>query len=205
LSLTKFLLVTDQHIDLADFPALFEAVLERFDPRQDLYIFHNTSHDTLDYTGHRLNHGSKAVLLGTGSPVRELPTSYTAGAIPEIYDIAVYCAGCLVVSGASYEQEADLAQRIVSSSQDQLKHWPIIVLADDTEIAKDQTAFLWTVFTRFNPANDMFAVTNVRNHHVHYDLPIMIDARMKPGYPDELVPREDIVEMVTSRWKQYFS
>ncbi|MCC2686249.1 MAG: hypothetical protein K0R75_3148, partial [Paenibacillaceae bacterium] len=30
------------------------------------------------------------------------------------------------------------------------------------------------------------------------------DARMKPGYPDELFPREDVVKLVTNRWSEYF-
>jgi 4-hydroxybenzoate decarboxylase subunit C len=53
LTLTKFLIITDQNVDLANFPLLLETVLERFDPQQDLFIFNNTSHDTLDYTGDR--------------------------------------------------------------------------------------------------------------------------------------------------------
>src|SRR6202022_4848709 len=81
LTLTKFLIITDQNIDLANFPLLLETVLERFDPVQDLFIFNNTSHDTLDYTGDRLNHGSKAVLLGVGEPKRSLPRDYYASLI----------------------------------------------------------------------------------------------------------------------------
>jgi len=27
---------------------------------------------------------------------------------------------------------------------------------------------------------------------------------MKPFYPDELVPREDIVDLVDRRWNEYF-
>ncbi len=204
LTLTKFLIVTDQSVDLANFPQLLTTVLERFDPRKDLYIFGQTSHDTLDYTGLKLNHGSKAIWMGVGSPVRELPQTYDGGPLPEITDIAVYCPGCLVVSGASYANEPELAQRLLNHSKDRLRHWPLVVLADDTGAANDQTAFLWTVFTRFNPSTDIYAESQVREHHLHYELPIVIDARMKPGYPDELFPREDIVQLVDRRWNEYF-
>lgn len=205
LSLTKFLLITDQPVELSNFALLLETVLERFDPGQDLFIFNKTSHDTLDYTGLQLNHGSKAVFMGIGSPVRELPRGFDGGELPEIKDIAIYCAGCLVVSGESYVNEPELPQRLLTHSKQRLTEWPLIIIVDDVDVAHDQTSFLWTVFTRFNPATDMFADANVHKHHLHYELPIVIDARMKPGYPDELFPREDIVKLVDDRWKEYFA
>ncbi|WP_409342163.1 UbiD family decarboxylase [Paenibacillus sp. MBLB4367] len=204
LTLTKFLILTDQAVDLENFPTLLEAVLERADLRQDLFIFSNTSHDTLDYTGHKLNHGSKALLLGVGDPVRSLPRAYTGGELPEIDDVQVYCGGCLVIAGASYEEEPELAKRVVEHSADRLREWPLVVLVDDADVARGQTAFLWTVFTRFNPASDIYAESRVSRHHVGYEPPLVIDARMKPGYPEELFPREDIVKLVDQRWMEYF-
>jgi UbiD family decarboxylase len=207
LTLTKFLLLTDRDVDLSNFPLLLETVLERFDPGQDLFVFNKTSHDTLDYSGPQLNHGSKAVLMGIGEPRRELPREYRGGAIPGIDRAAVYCAGCLAVSGASYERDTQLAERLAETAGDNgtLADWPLVVLVDDAQAAvADQTAFLWTVFTRFNPAADLHARLSVRQHHLSYELPIIIDARMKPGYPDELFPREDIVKLVTNRWREYF-
>ncbi len=51
LSLTKFLLVTDRHVDLRNFRATLEHMLARTHPETDLYVFSNLSMDTLDYTG----------------------------------------------------------------------------------------------------------------------------------------------------------
>jgi UbiD family decarboxylase len=203
LTLTKFLIVTNQSIELENFPMLLETVLERFRPETDLFIFDNTSHDTLDYTGGKLNHGSKGVMLGVGEPIRELPSTYTEGAIDEISAAQPYCRGCLVVSGASYEQEPKLAQRLLERLSEKETEWPLVILADDAGIAAAQTPFLWTVFTRFNPADDIYANSDIRRHHFGYKLPIVIDARMKPGYPDELFPREDIVKLVDKRWSEY--
>jgi UbiD family decarboxylase len=204
LTLTKFLIVTDQAIQLSDFTRLLEAVLERFDPKTDIFIFNKTSHDTLDYTGKQINHGSKAVLIGVGSPVRELPSEYTGGLIPGINEVSMYCKGCLVLSGKSYEQDPELPSRLLAESKDKFTAWPLIIIADDANITSNQTSFLWTVFTRFNPATDMYADYTVHNHHLHYELPMVIDARMKPGYPDELFAREDVVQRVTDRWREYF-
>jgi UbiD family decarboxylase len=204
LTLTKFLILTDRPMDLANFPLLLETVLERFDPQKDLFVFDNTSHDTLDYTGHRLNHGSKAVLMGVGEPVRQLPGEYESGSIPGIQRVKPYCRGCLVVEGASYSKDPQLGARLAEQLSEQGSDWPLVVLADDVDIADAQTPFLWTTFTRFNPAADLYAASDAGRHHIGYRLPIVIDARMKPGYPDELFPREDIVELVDHRWKEYF-
>lgn len=204
LSLTKFLMLTDQQIDLSDFSKLVKSVLERFNPETDLYIINHTSHDTLDYTGHKLNHGSKGIMLGVGEVIRVLPIVYEEGPIDEIHDVAVFCHGCLTMSGASYEAKPQLAERLLQRLVAQGTKWPLIFLVDDAQVANTQLSLLWTVFTRFNPASDIYAAMEVRHHHLAYQLPLVIDARMKPGYPDELFPHEDIVKLVNRRWQDYF-
>ncbi|WP_058302384.1 UbiD family decarboxylase [Gorillibacterium timonense] len=204
LSLTKLLLVTDQPVRLDRFDELLQAVLERFDPEEDLIIITPSSHDTLDDTGHRQSHGSKAILLGVGEPKRKLPGDYRGGVIPGIRSAEPYCPGCLVVSGAGYSADPELSERLATEHGDALADWPLVILTEDAAVARDQTAFLWTVFTRFNPAADLYARTRVERHHLSYRLPLVIDARMKPGYPEELFPREDIVKLVGERWKEYF-
>lgn len=204
LTLTKFLMLTDQSVKLENFAELFETILARFNPATDLYVMGNTSMDTLDYTGRKFNHGSKAIMMGTGDPIRSLPGQYHGPELPGINDIDVYCRGCLVVSGASFEQDEELGARLVAQSADQLREWPIVFLVDDVEIAKSQASFLWTTFTRFDPAFDMYAESELIRHHVSYKLPIVIDARMKPWYPGEVLTRPDIDQKVSERWTEYF-
>jgi UbiD family decarboxylase len=204
LTLTKFLMVTDVEQNLKDFPTLLENILMRFNPARDLIIINDTSMDTLDYTGRKYNQGSKAIMLGLGQPVRNLPGEYTGGSIAGIDKIKPYCRGCLAVSGASFEADPGLAAAIVQNGQEALRTWPLVVLVDDVEIVKDQTPFLWTVFTRFDPAWDIYAQQEVRHNKIEYSGPIVIDARMKSHYPAELVPREDIVQRVNKRWKELF-
>ncbi len=65
--------------------------------------------------------------------------------------------------------------------------------------------FLWTTFTRFEPAADIHAAaTRVIRHHVSYTAPIVIDARMKPWFPKEVSCRPDVAREVTRRWREYF-
>jgi 3-polyprenyl-4-hydroxybenzoate decarboxylase len=114
-----------------------------------------------------------------------------------------FCAGCLVVEGSSYENDKELADRIAKSGK--FDEWQIVVLHDKVEYAHSAEKFLWATWTRFDPASDIFAKEiTLKNNHIGYSAPIIIDARMKPWYPKEVEPREDIVRLVDERWREYF-
>jgi 3-polyprenyl-4-hydroxybenzoate decarboxylase len=202
LSLTKFLILTDTPQDLRDFKSVFEHVLARFDPESDLFIFSNVSMDTLDYTSGKINEGSKAVLLGLGEAVRELPREFHGTLPGDISRAEVFCGGCLVVEGLPYEKDKDQAARLAHEGA--FKNWQLIILHDDASVARKTSDFLWATWTRFEPASDIHAAeTTISRHHLSYRAPIVIDARMKPGYPSELVPRPDIAQLVDRRWQEY--
>lgn len=203
LSLTKFLLLTDTPQDLSNFSKLLEHVLERFRPETDLFVFSNVSMDTLDYTSGKVNEGSKAIMLGLGEPIRKLEREYE-GTLPNgVSRAEVFCGGCLVLQGPIYSEEESLGARVASDPA--FKNWPLIVLHDDASVARSSADFLWATWTRFEPAADIYASnTTVHRHHLVYEAPIVIDARTKPGFPDELVVREDISKLVDKRWPEYF-
>jgi len=203
LSLTKFLLLTDTPQDLRNFPRLLEHILARARFESDLFIFSNVSMDTLDYTSGKINQGSKAILLGLGDAVRELPREFRGALPPDLKRAEIFCGGCLVVEGGSYTADPQQAARI--ATHEAFANWPLVVLHDDASAARSAADFLWATWTRFEPASDIYAAdTTVRRHHLSYTPPIVIDARMKPGYPDELIVRPDIAELVDRRWREYF-
>jgi 4-hydroxybenzoate decarboxylase subunit C len=203
LSLTKFLILTDTPQDLRNFRKLFEHVLARMRPESDLFIFSNVSMDTLDYTSGIVNRGSKAVMLGLGDAVRTLPREFR-GTLPEgITRAEVFCAGCLVVEGRPFTEDKEQAARL--AREPVFADWPLVVLHDDANVARSSSDFLWATWTRFEPAADIHAAaTEVQRHHISYITPLVIDARTKPGFPEELVVRPDIAELVTHRWREYF-
>ncbi|MEQ1574184.1 MAG: UbiD family decarboxylase domain-containing protein, partial [Vicinamibacterales bacterium] len=210
LSLTKFLLVTDRPVDLRNFKATLEHLLARTHTETDLYVFSNLSMDTLDYTGPAVNLGSKGVWLGLGDPVRDLPREFSAASLPSgilpagVTDARVFCGGCLVVGAPSHAAEPGAAARLAAESA--FKDWPLVVVTDEPARAAASTInFLWTTFTRFEPAADIHAAERriVRNH-IAYRGPIVIDARLKPGFPKELSCDPTTAETVTRRWKEYF-
>jgi hypothetical protein len=102
-----------------------------------------------------------------------------------------------------YAEDPELAARI--AQENAFAAWPLVVLHDDAGVARSSEDFLWSTWTRFEPAADIYAAeTKVQRHHLSYSGPIVIDARLKPGFPKELIVRDDIRELVDRRWREYF-
>jgi UbiD family decarboxylase len=202
LALTKFLWVVDKPIDLRDPRVVLEHLLARFRPETDLYVFSHLSMDTLDYTGPEVNLGSKGVMLGVGEPWRALRHGWSGPLPAGVREAVPFCAGCLVISGPSYTDDPEFLARVLPS----LGPWPLVVLADDAaKTASTPTRFLWTTFTRFEPAADIVAAsTRVHRHHLVHSGAVGIDARMKPSYPRELFADEETRRRVNERWKELF-
>ncbi len=206
LSLTKFLIVLDREADLKDFKAVLTHLLERTQPETDLFVFSNVSMDTLDYNGPVVNEGSKGVWLGVGDPVRRLASEFRPGVdLPrDARDPRVFCPGCLVVGAPTFADDPGAAARFAEHGA--FQEWPLVVVTDDPARASASAInFLWTTFTRFEPGADVHAAAKriVRNH-VTFTPPIVLDARLKPGFPKELFADEATAATVTRRWKEYF-
>lgn len=200
LSLSKFLLLTDADIDITDFSVLWPHILERIQWDQDLFIFANVSQDTLDYTGPSVNKGSKAMMMGLGKEkIRELPRDFSGDLPRGCSKPYPYLPGTLVVQGVSYQEDKDLAQRLASAES--LANWPVILLVDSTDEATvSMQEFLWTFFTRFEPANDIHAATtSVRRFHVGLTAPVVFDCRMKPWYTEVLEVDQETKTIVDNK------
>jgi len=108
-----------------------------------------------------------------------------------------------VLQGAAYADDPEQAARLARDSR--FAEWPLVVLHDDAKVAHATPKFLWATWTRFEPASDIYAAeTRVQRHHLVYTGPVVIDARTKPGFPAELIVRDDIAEVVDRRWREYF-
>jgi UbiD family decarboxylase len=203
LSLTKFLLVTDAKRDLRDFRGLLAHVLARCRFETDLFVFGNLAMDTLDYTGPKVNEGSKGVLLGLGDAIRDLPREFR-GALPRgARTAAVFCPGALVVDGPSFASDRSFAERLAADPA--VAGWPLVVLADNAaEAAKDERSFLWHVFTRFEPAADVHGRHEVVRNHIAFTPPAVVDARTKPWMPKVVEADPGTAALVDRRWREYF-
>ncbi len=197
LALTKFLLLTDQNVNVQDSKIVLRTILERFKPETDLYVFSNLSLDTLDYTGPSLNRGSRGVMLGIGEKIRQLPEALVGTLPSQIKRAAPYCPGCLLIESES-EDYSTLCTLFPS--------WPLLILVDDVKKANaSEQAFLWTVFTRFEPAADIYAgKQEIYRNHITSQGSLLINAKMKKTYPKEVECDPITEKLVTENWALYF-
>ncbi len=200
LSLTKFLIITDGDINIEDFKELWVHVLERVDWQRDLFVFANVSQDTLDYTGPSVNNGSKALLMGLGKEVRNILPSEFSGDLPRgCRKPNPYLPGTLVVEGDSYEADKKLAKRL--AYHEGVAGFQVILLVDNSaEATENMQEFIWSFFTRFEPAADIYGAGHqVDRFHVGLKPPIVFDCRMKPWYPHVLEVDDATRKLVDSK------
>jgi UbiD family decarboxylase len=200
LSLTKFLLVTDQNVDPKNFKEFFTRILERTDFRKDLFILSNISQDTLDYTGPRINEGSKAILLGLGEKKRILPSQWRGTfRSPQFTHAEWFCPGVLCVTGTSFKHRPDLARELVQEPD--IQDFAMVFLLDDARAAvQSPEDFIWHVFTRFEPAADIYGRKVEERFHVGIEGPVVVDCRLKPWYPKVLEEDPEIAQRVKQKW-----
>ena len=82
----------------------------------------------------------------------------------------------------------------------------LVCLVDDAEdCTRDEASFLWTVFTRMEPASDIHAAeTSLRRFHLVLSSPLVLDCRIKPWYPPVLEPLPETVKRVDALWPKIF-
>ncbi|HVG93512.1 MAG TPA: UbiD family decarboxylase [Planctomycetota bacterium] len=204
LSLTKVLIVVDDDaVAIRDVRALLPHVLARMDWRTDAVVLGETAQDTLDYTGPTVNRGSKAILLATGPARRSLPTSFHGDLPAGVARAVPFVPGALVVEGVSFADERGQAERVARHAA--FAEWPLLVLVDDAEEAsRSPELFLWTTFTRMEPAADLHGRERVTaRFHTGLLAPVVVDARMKPGYPRVMEVDPETRALVDRRWDEY--
>jgi 4-hydroxy-3-polyprenylbenzoate decarboxylase len=206
LSLAKYLFIVakedNPNLDVHDIPAFFRHVLERVDWGNNLHFQTRTTMDTLDYSGGRLNEGSKVVIAAAGPP----QLRRTLGAVipsdlklPEGFDEPRVCLpGILVFRGPKYqglnwdgERDPAIARFVTEfpPRNPTFNEFPLIVIVDDSSFAAASLQnFIWMTFTRSDPATDihgMFEFT--RQKHWGCTGPLVIDARIKPHHAPPLI------------------
>ncbi len=210
LSLAKYLFIANKddnvQLDINNIPAFFSHMLERVDWQRDLHFQTATTIDTLDYSGHGLNQGSKVVIAAVGDKKRNLPTE-----IPENLTLPrsfkkpkVSIPGILLVEGPvcdDYRPGEDLNLLRFSkkiTSDDPINSFPLIVIVDDSDFcAASLNNWLWVCFTRSNPAADIYGIDSIsKAKHWGCSGSLIIDARSKPHYAPALIDDPEIEKQV---------
>ncbi|MDB5349843.1 MAG: 3-polyprenyl-4-hydroxybenzoate decarboxylase-like protein [Planctomycetota bacterium] len=206
MSLAKYLLIIAKgdapDLDIHDIGGFLRHVLERVDFAEDLHFQTRTTIDTLDYSGHGLNQGSKVVIAAAGPRRRELPTELASGfRLPDgFHTPRAAFPGALVIQGPGYSQDSQDIRRFCQEIEHQhpLRSFPLIVIVDDAEFsARSLRNFLWVTFTRSNPAADIDGI-GAFTHQKHWGCagPLVIDARIKPHHAPPLEDDPRIVARV---------
>ncbi len=208
-SLAKYLWIAagedNPDLDVHDVAAFFQHMLERVDWTRDLHFETATTIDTLDYSGTGLNEGSKVVIAAAGPKRRTLSRT-----IPDNFKSAegfeepvMALPGVLVLKAPAFRDytTAPPEIKILASYLEQneaLEDFPLVVLADDSRFsAASLNNFLWSTFTRSNPACDIYGVRSFQEFkHWGCHGPLIIDARLKPHHAPPLVEDLEITRKV---------
>jgi 4-hydroxy-3-polyprenylbenzoate decarboxylase len=212
LSLAKYLFIVNggdcPGLDAHDVREVLQCLLARADWRRDCHFHTETTIDTLDYSGSGFNAGSKLVVAARGPATRDLPTELPAGITlpPGFANPRICLPGVVAVEGPRIEPrprlEAPSDAAIWASAGEAgwggdverfchgidpdhpLRRFPLVVVVDDASFtAATLENFLWTTFTRSNPAADVHGVeAEIRHKHWGCRGPLVIDARLKPHH-----------------------
>jgi 4-hydroxy-3-polyprenylbenzoate decarboxylase len=193
MSLAKYLWIVaaedDPDLDIHDIPAFLRHALVRVDWANDLHFQTRTTIDTLDYSGHGLNSGSKVVIAAVGPRRRELADAMKEVRLPDGFrGPRVALPGVLVVQGPAYTSGDGGRQAFCESAWIEGDGFPLIVLVDDSDFAaRSLRNLLWVAFTRSDPAADLDGIgafTDRKHWGCHGAL--VIDARIKPHHAPPL-------------------
>jgi 4-hydroxy-3-polyprenylbenzoate decarboxylase len=210
MSLAKYLFIVAHEdcpaLEIHDIAAYLRHLLQRVDWTRDLHFQTRTTIDTLDYSGDELNAGSKVVIAAVGAARRELPRE-TSGdlRLPDGFrEPRLGLPGVLIVGGPPFAAEENGEDRAIRAfcdhygEQDAINRYPLVVVADDSEFAaRTLNNFLWTTFTRSNPAADVHGIASF-NEQKHWGCrgSLVIDARRKPHHAPPLVEDQEVTRRV---------
>ena len=197
LSLAKYLLIVanddNPALDIHDIAAFLHHLLERIDWTSDLHFQTRTTIDTLDYSGHGLNQGSKVVMAAAGPKRRQLPGELPSRVrLPEGFcHPHLVLPGIVAVQAPKYAHGVDHLGLFCKSfgQDDPIRAYPLMVIVDDSAFtARNLRNFLWVTFTRSNPAADIEGIDSFTDQkHWGCRGPLVIDARIKPHHAPPLV------------------
>ncbi|MAX35021.1 UbiD family decarboxylase [Gimesia sp.] len=206
LSLAKYLMIVAREdrpdLDAEELEEFLSHLLERIDWKRDLHFQTCTTIDTLDYSGTGFNSGSKVVMAAAGPKKRTLLTQIPPDcSLPDGFSQPRLCRpGIVAIKAPAFQNQNQDLRRFSSElpASHSLNQFPLIVLVDDSEFtAASLNNFLWTVFTRSNPASDLDGVDAfTENKHWGCRGALVIDARIKPWHAPPLIEDPDITRRV---------
>lgn len=208
LSLTKCMILVSVGVDVKDWHTVLREIRDNFDPHYDFIMIPKVPLDTLDFTSYKMNLGSKMIIDATRKERRAesrerrsfepYAQRSTLKAIDNrIVDLNIVEDTFLLVKVSSGGHE--IVEKLVKDPR--LSNLSILAAVSEDVDIHDKESYIWGVFTRFDCERDVvFTEQKLAGISPIYKGVMGIDATWKPGYPEPLVMKEDIVKLVEEKW-----
>jgi 4-hydroxy-3-polyprenylbenzoate decarboxylase len=199
LSLAKFLFITaddTNQLSAHNVATYFKYNLERIDLASDIHFYTKTTIDTLDYSGEKINNGSKVVIAAYGDVRRELATVVPSVIKDLQVDAQLVLPGIIALNTKLINTEG-VQEKLKGLGAELLEKQGVVMLIlteDANWMGEHINNFLWASFTRTNPSHDMDGVDSYyEQKHWGCKGPLIFDATIKKHHAPILV-KDPVVE-----------
>jgi 4-hydroxy-3-polyprenylbenzoate decarboxylase len=199
LSLAKFLFITaddTNQLSAHEVATYFKYILERIDLASDIHFYTKTTIDTLDYSGEKINNGSKVVIAAYGDVRRTLATK-VPDVIKDLQVNAQLVLPGIIALNANLINTQGVQEKLKGLGANLLEKQGVVMLIlteDATWMGEHINNFLWASFTRTNPSHDMDGVDSYyEQKHWGCKGPLIFDATIKKHHAPILV-KDPVVE-----------
>jgi 4-hydroxy-3-polyprenylbenzoate decarboxylase len=199
LSLAKFLFITaddTNQLSAHNVATYFKYILERIDLASDIHFYTKTTIDTLDYSGEKINNGSKVVIAAYGDVRRELATVVPSVIKDLQVDAQLVLPGIIALNTKLINTEG-VQEKLKGLGAELLEKQGVVMLIlteDANWMGEHINNFLWASFTRTNPSHDMDGVDSYyEQKHWGCKGPLIFDATIKKHHAPILV-KDPVVE-----------
>ena len=208
LSLTKCIILVDPKVNVRDFSEVLRAIHHHFNPQNDFILLPGTSQDTLDFTGKKLNYGSKMIMDATANgdsepmvfPLNTKLSHEIKNLDPNVEDFRLWEDTLLVVKTKG--EGKSLLQKLIHCAD--LQSFKIIAVVSADVPLESDVLLLWGIFTRFDCESDiLFSDIQLKGIKPIYQGPVGIDATWKQHYPKPVEMNPAITEYVKTHWPKY--
>lgn len=202
LSLSKCIILVDPEVNVRSFAEVLGAVRDHFDPGRDFILLPGTSQDTLDFTGPRINRGSKMILDATAKGKRPKAEKKSPPAFSDPDALGWRALEDTLFVVKTQGEGRPLLRKLLGMPA--LKDFKMIAVVSEDVPLEDDVLLSWGIFTRFDCERDvLFGGSKLEGVRPIYSGPLGIDATWKPEYPKPLQMEREVSERVTRRWKEY--
>ena len=205
LSLSKCIILVNQDIDIKNIESVLKNIQSYLNTISDIIIIPKTSQDTLDFTGPKINYGSKMILDATKKenirPQKSLcfDEKFFSNIILKIHKsiikirVIVHTLLIIQLKLHSSQESLQILHQILQLSQ--IKYLKLIALVSEDVDMTNMTSIIWGIFTRFDCQKDVILPER-------RTMPIGINATWKKHYPYPIEMDSQVIQSVKENFKK---